>query len=157
MTNLLRLRSDFLWVVFLLAMTSNAQANWTLDSTGMSGECALVSPIVTIDDGHGDTQIQLKLNNNRLLVTTDSNIDNTMNDLGLRVDKEAFLSISEVVKTTHVSFEQDRIDKIIKQFIPGRRVFVHLRFWPTWPSTGIKTVEISLIGFTKAFKALPQC
>jgi len=157
MTNVLKLGSDFLWVVILLAMTGNAQANWTLDSAGLSGECALVSPVVTIDDGHGDTKIQLKLNNNRMLVTTDSNIDNSMNDLGLRVDDKAFLSISEVVNTTNVSFEQDRIDDIIKQFVPGRGVFVHLRFWPTWPSTGIKIVEFSLIGFTRALKALPQC
>jgi len=157
MTNLLRFRSDFLWVLILLATTGNAYASWTLDSTGMSGECALVSPVVTIDDGHGDTRIQLKLNSNQLLVTTDSNIDNTMNDLGLRVDDKTFISISEVLNTTHVNFEQNRVDEIIKQFIPGRRVFLHLRFWPTWPSTGIKTVEFSLIGFTRAFKALPQC
>ncbi len=157
MTKVLRLRSDFLWVAILLAITPNAYANWSLDSAGLSGECALVSPIVTIDDGHGNTQVQLKLNNNRMLIITDSNIDNSMNDLGLRVDDKAFLGISEVVNTTHVSFEQDRIDEIIKQFVPGRRVFVHLRFWPTWPSTGIKTVEFSLIGFTRAFKALPQC
>jgi hypothetical protein len=28
---------------------------------------------------------------------------------------------------------------------------VTLRFWPTWPETGTHAIEVSLIGFTKAW------
>jgi len=158
MNYLKRLRGNFLCVLCLLVLSNVGHANWELDSTALSGSCALVSPVVSIDDGQGsDTNIQLKLNKNQLLVTTDSNIDNTLNDLGLKVDNNSFIYITEVVDTTHVSFKQDRIDEILKQFVPGRKVLLHLRFWPTWPTTGIKTAEFSLIGFTKALKSLPQC
>ena len=78
MNYLNRLQYNFLCGICLLILTNVGHANWKLDSTGLSGKCALVSPIVTIDDGHGsDTNIQLKLNNNQLRITTDSNIDNS--------------------------------------------------------------------------------
>ena len=157
MDYLMRLRCKFLFAILLLTWTNLGYANWQLDTTGLSGSCALVSPVVTIDDGQGNANIQLKLNRKQLLVTTDSNIDNTMKDLGLQVDDKSFMYITEVVGTTHVSFGQDRIDAIIGQFVPGRQVTIHLRFWPTWPTTGIKTAEFSLIGFTKALKLLSQC
>ena len=153
MNYLKRLRCYFLFAMLLLAQANVAQANWKIDSTGLSGQCALVSPVLTIDDGNGETKVQLKLNKKQLLVTTDSNIDNTMKDIGLQVDNKVFMYITDVIDTTHVTFGEDRIDAIIGQFIPGRRVLIHLRFWPTWPTTGIKTAEFSLKGFTKALKS----
>jgi hypothetical protein len=151
------LRWNIVYAVFLLALANVAHASWKIDSTGLSGQCALVSPVLKINDGQGETKIQLKLNKEQLLVTTDSNIDNTMKDIGLKVDDKAFIYITEVINTTHVVFGKDRIDEIISQFVPGRRVLIHLRFWPTWPATGVKTAEFSLIGFTKTLKSLSQC
>ncbi len=151
------LRWNIVYAVFLLAMANLAHASWKIDSTGLSGQCALVSPVLEINDGQGETKIQLKLNREQLLVTTDSNIDNTMKDIGLKVDDKVFIYITEVINTTHVVFGEDRIDEIISQFVPGRRVLIHLRFWPTWPATGVKTAEFSLIGFTKTLKSLSQC
>jgi len=151
------LRWNIVYAIFLLALANIAYANWKIDSTGLSGQCALVSPVLKINDGQGETKIQLKLNKEQLLVITDSNIDNTMKDIGLKVDDKVFIYITEVIDTTHVVFGKDRIDEIISQFVPGRRVLIHLRFWPTWPATGVKTAEFSLIGFTKTLKALSQC
>ena len=151
------LRWNIVYAILLLALANVAHANWKIDSTGLSGQCALVSPVLKINDGQGETKIQLKLNKEQLLVTTDSNIDNTMKDIGLKVDDKVFIYITEVIDTTHVVFGKDRIDEIISQFVPGRRVLIHLRFWPTWPATGVKTAEFSLIGFTKTLKALSQC
>ena len=151
------LRWNIVYAVFLLALANVAHASWKIDSTGLSGQCALVSPVLKINDGQGETKIQLILNKEQLLVTTDSNIDNTMKDIGLKVDDKAFIYITEVINTTHVVFGKDRIDEIISQFVPGRRVLIHLRFWPTWPATGVKTAEFSLIGFTKTLKSLSQC
>lgn len=151
------LRWNIVYAILLLALANVAHANWKIDSTGLSGQCALVSPVLKINDGQGETKIQLKLNKEQLLVTTDSNIDNTMKDIGLKVDDKVFIYITEVIDTTHVVFGKDRINEIISQFVPGRRVLIHLRFWPTWPATGVKTAEFSLIGFTKTLKALSQC
>ncbi len=151
------LRWNIVYAILLLALANVAHANWKIDSTGLSGQCALVSPVLKINDGQGETKIQLKLNKEQLLVITDSNIDNTMKDIGLKVDDKVFIYITEVIDTTHVVFGKDRIDEIISQFVPGRRVLIHLRFWPTWPATGVKTAEFSLIGFTKTLKALSQC
>ncbi len=151
------LQCKFLISIFLLTLVNVADANWQIDSAGFSGRCSLVSPVLEIDDGQGKTKIQLNLNREQLLVTTDSNIDNAMKDIGLQVDDKVFIYITEVIGTTDVVFGRDRIDEIINQFLPGRRVLIHLRFWPTWPATGIKTAEFSLIGFTKTLKSLPQC
>ena len=151
------LRIFFIFPLLLVSMAGTAQANWEIDSVGLSGKCALVSPELKVDDGQGETRMRLKLNRDQLLVTTKSNIDSTMNDIGLKVDDKDFIFVSQVSETTHVVFSNDRIETIIKQFIAGRQVTIHLRFWPTWPTTGVKKAEFSLIGFTKALKAFAQC
>ena len=45
---------------------------------------------------------------------------------------------------------------LIDQFKAGLKARVQLRFWPTWPETGTHSVEVSLIGFTKAWEEMQE-
>ena len=141
----------------LLPFVVSAQENWEIDAAGLAGACAMVTPVIVINDGHGETEVQLKLNREQMVVITDSNIDNSKQDLGLRVDNNPFIGITGLSGEMNVVFGKDQIDTIIDQFVPGRRVIIYLRFWPTWPETGIKEAEFSLIGFTKTLQSLSQC
>lgn len=141
----------------LWPVVGSAQANWEIDAAGLAGACAMVTPVIVINDGHGETKVQLKLNREQLVVFTDSNIDNSKQDLGLQVDDKPFIGITGLSGEMHVVFGKERIDTIIDQFVPGRRVVIYLRFWPTWPETGIKEAEFSLIGFTKTLQSLSEC
>jgi hypothetical protein len=50
-----------------------------------------------------------------------------------------------------VVFKGGSAGTLIAQFKRGLRADVTMRFWPTWPETGTHSVEVSLIGFTKAW------
>jgi hypothetical protein len=64
--------------------------------------------------------------------------------------------VDSVVRDTNVVFETGALT-LVEQFIAGSNATLQLRFWPTWPSTGPKTVEFSLIGFTKAHNQMKEC
>lgn len=150
--------AGIMMVVSLLVSPTTALASehWSARSvtdpvTGLSS-CKLMPPPVVIDDGHGDTKITVLLDRESLLVLTDSNIDSAMNDLSLSVDDGEPYAVDEVVLSKHVLF-RSRVAEIIEQFIAGSNMSINLRFWPSWPTTGIKTATFSLIGFTKAYNS----
>jgi hypothetical protein len=136
------------------------EPNWTVrevfDDQGVRGRCVLESAPQSIDDGHGETRIFLQLDEQWLRVITDSNIDVSFDDIALRVDDKEPIPMDGVQADTQVLFEES-IATIIEQFIPGLKVDIHLRFWPTWPTTGVKKATFSLIGFTAAYEQLPAC
>lgn len=111
---------------------------------------------IQLDDGYQQTPVFLELDGTALRVVTDSNLDTTGSPLGLTVDREPFIAADGVQGRTNLLFERE-IESIVSQFIAGNRVRVRLRFWPTWPATGDKFAEFSLIGFTSAHKALAAC
>lgn len=133
------------------------QENWSMGADiGYTPACVLVSPEVTIDDGQGDTPIRLEIDQQRLLARTGSNIDVEFGDLGVIVDDGEFIPPDRVVGDTDLEF-RERAGEIVKSFIAGRRARLQFRFWPTWPTTGVKTAEFSLIGFTRAYRRLAEC
>lgn len=137
----------------LLNAASAAEQHWRVSD---SEPCFLFTPVKSIDDGQGQTPVALRLDAERLHVTTNSNIDAEFDDLGISVDDQEMILIDGVVRETNVVFETG-VPTLVEQFIAGRNAKLQLRFWPTWPSTGPKTVEFSLIGFTKAHRQMQQC
>lgn len=137
-----------------------AEPNWIVkevfDDQGVRGRCVIDSASQTIDDGHGETRIFLRIDEQSLRVITDSNIDASFDDISLKVDAKEPIPMDGVQADTQVLFEKS-IATIIEQFIPGLKVDISLRFWPTWPTTGVKTATFSLIGFTAAYEQLPAC
>jgi len=127
--------------------------NWRISD---SSPCFLFTPVKSIDDGQGETPVALRLDARSLHVTTNSKIDAEFGDLGISVDGKDMVNADSVVRETNVMFESG-LQALVEQFIAGRTATLQLRFWPTWPTTGPKTVEFSLIGFTKAYKDMANC
>ncbi|MFQ6022541.1 MAG: hypothetical protein ACE5NW_07465 [Acidiferrobacterales bacterium] len=144
----------------LTLVSGAAHANWTarqvFDPIKDETHCMLESVKHTIDDGYQDTEILLRVNEKALFVVTRSNIDASKDDIGFQVDHHEFMKMDKVYLEQTVVFETE-ISKIIEQFKKGLRAQFTLRFWPTYPDTGPKTVTFSLIGFTKAHGNLADC
>jgi hypothetical protein len=146
--------------VAALLLCSAANADWSakyiLDPVKDETRCMLESDRKVINDGYQDTQIMLRIDDQVLLVATKSNIDASKGDVGLAVDKHEFIKMDRLKLEQTVVFDK-QIAEIVEQFKKGLRVTLTLRFWPTYPDTGAKTVTFSLIGFTKAHGELGAC
>ena len=144
----------------LLPAATHADTNWTaklvFDPIKDQTRCMLESSKKVINDGYQDSEIILRVHEKALLVVTRSNIDAGKGDIGFQVDEHAFIPMDRVYLEQSIVFDKD-IDKIIEQFKEGLRAKFTLRFWPTYPDTGAKTVTFSLIGFTKAHGNLGDC
>jgi hypothetical protein len=152
------------WIVCLAVLAgavsdaAGAPAAWSGLGPKATGNtrCRVQSVVERISDGYGQTPVQLVLDRHRLRVVTESNLDTGMEPLGLAVDDRAFVPADRVEHDKILVFDT-AIDRIIAQFKAGNRVRLRLRFWPTWPDTGEKTPEFSLLGFSHAFDALAPC
>ena len=153
-----RITTGCLLGCLLLSGPLLAQENWRLraPAEGDDDGCYLYTPTVRIADGQGLTNVTLRLDKKRLLVITDSNIDAEYNDIGLQVDEEQIIDADALLGETNVIFRR-AVPTVTKQFIAGKSVSINLRFWPTWPTTGLKHAEFSLIGFTKAYRQFETC
>ena len=132
------------------------QVQSVVDQTTQTKNCVLSSEVVTISDGYDQTQVGLHLQRATLFVSTTSPLDAGFADLGLQVDRAAFLPGDKILGQRTVIFETPYA-AIIEQFRKGSQVRVQLRFWPTWPTTGPHNAIISLKGFRKAYEALLAC
>ena len=132
---------------------SGSEPNWRVSE---STPCFMFTPVKSVDDGQGQTAVSLRLDATRLHVTTNSNIDAEFGDLGISVDGKEMVMVDSVVRETNVVFETG-VPALVDQFIAGRSATLQLRFWPTWPTTGPKTVEFSLIGFSRAHQQMKDC
>lgn len=146
--------------IVVLLVSAVASADWTgkhiLDPVKDETRCMLESDKKVINDGYQDTEIVLRIDDQVLLVATKSNIDASKGDVGLAVDKHEFIKMDRLKLEQTMVFDR-QIAEIVEQFKKGLRVTLTLRFWPTYPSTGAKTVTFSLIGFTKAHEELATC
>jgi hypothetical protein len=118
--------------------------------------CVAESARQVINDGHQDTTIFLRVDQSSLLVLTESNVDLSRPNVGVRIDDGELIKPDKMYLDQNVLFESTA-SRIIAQFKPGLMVQVSLHFWPTWPSKGLKTATFSLVGFTRAFAQLPGC
>lgn len=146
----------------LLSLGANAAAsdNWsaakTDGGTDRQAACTLVSAHQQMDDTQGQTAVWLEISPTALTVKTGSDIDAEFKDLTLQVDDQDAIPSDALDGNTNVVFSK-AADTITQQFIQGVKVRVRLRFWPTWPSQGLRTVDFSLIGFTQAYQGLEGC
>jgi hypothetical protein len=150
-------------IIFILTaplLSNMASASWTakrvFDPVKDETRCMLESTTKTINDGYQETEIVLRVDDKTLQVATRSNIDPSKDDISVQVDKKEPIKMDKVYLDQNAIFERE-IATIIKQFKEGLRATFTLRFWPTYPDTGQKTVTFSLIGFTKAYGDLPDC
>ncbi|UCH53562.1 MAG: hypothetical protein JSW09_01800 [Pseudomonadota bacterium] len=147
-------------VSYAAGESPDAAENWTakriFDPFRNETRCVAESRHQVIDDGRQETTIYLRLDERGLMVLTESNVDLNHPDVGVRVDDGALIKPDKAYLDQNAVFESSAAS-IISQFKAGLKADVGLRYWPTWPSKGLRTATFSLIGFTRAFARLPGC
>jgi hypothetical protein len=138
------------------AVTENWTAKRISDPFRNETRCVVESRRQVVDDGRQQTTIYLRVDERFVLVLTESSVDVKHPDVGIRIDDGALFKPDKAYLEQNVLFES-AAPAIIAKFKVGLKVDVALRYWPTWPSKGLRTATFSLIGFTRAFARLPGC
>lgn len=144
----------------LLLSTLSARGGWNVaierDLLTDQPRCLLRSDPVITAAGHEDTTpVSLIFNGTSLLVLTQSELDDSLADLRLTVDKNPPIQSTKIIQKTALLFDQNFPD-LLRQLREGHEATLHLRFWPTWPITQSFPVSFNLTGFTKAHEMMNQ-
>jgi hypothetical protein len=123
------------------------------DPEGGRSRCMLESARQVVDDGYTTTPVWVRIDARILQVATESDIDLNFHDVGLRVDDGARLPADAAQARQSVVFRH-HVPQYLEALRHGQRLYVDLRFWPTWPTRGRRTVTLELDGFAEAFERL---
>lgn len=127
---------------------------WVL--TAADDACNLSTVPVRFDDGQGISKLQLVLTSEYWLIKTQSDIDLSYSGTGLKVDEEIYFPIAQVVRESDLKFTKDYA-AMTGAFMTGKNLRITLGFWPTWPVTETKTIDVPLQHFARAHRAWKQC
>ena len=130
------------------------QGEWVLSAMGDT--CNLSTVPVRFDDGQGMSKLQLVFASDYWLVKTQSDIDLSYSGTGLRVDEETYFPIEQLVRESDLKFTKDYA-AMTRAFMAGKNLRITLGFWPTWPVTETKTIDVPLQHFARAHRAWKQC
>jgi hypothetical protein len=127
-------------------------AEWEVKTVSEGGSpCVIVSQKKPISDGYQEVTAQFIVDGKTFAIQSDSVLDPSFNDIGLRVGGKEFFKADKVAKDRQAIFESEYAS-LVKLFKAGLVGSVQLRFWPTWPTKGPQTASFSLIGFTRAYE-----
>lgn len=101
-------------------------------------------------------QVQVVVLPGRIEARAKAPLDASFADIRIIVDGKSPIPMDALKGEKVAAFEAGAAT-LIEQFIKGRALTLQLRFWPTWPQTGVKTIEFSLNGFTKAQREMSAC
>ena len=142
------------WIAALSAGLASAAPSekdaWTLTKV-QAGGCRLDSEKAPLTDGYQKTTAQVRVTPTEVRVVSESTFDDTKGDLSIQVDKREAVKADALDGAKVVVFKGPAATTLIAQFKAGLKANVTLRFWPTWPETGTHAIEVSLLGFTKAW------
>lgn len=134
------------------------ELGWTLDRqrdpVDGAVRCVLLSPAFTIFDGYYPAKAWLRINPARAWVETNSNIDTSYPEQGLRVDGGPLAAFAAELVDEQTAYTDA---PVLGAMAGGRTLTVALGFWPTWPKTATQTASIDLAGFADAYAALRAC
>lgn len=136
--------------VGLLGAAPPEKDAWTLTKV-QGGGCRLDSDKGTLSDGYQKASLQLRVTSTEVRVVSESTFDDSKGDLRIQVDKQDAIKADGLDGAKAVVFKGGSAATLIAQFKRGLKADVTMRFWPTWPETGTHSVEVSLIGFTRAW------
>jgi hypothetical protein len=143
--------------LLVLAASQVVHADWNVKKrSAASSRCYLESDTVEMNDGYRTISVRAKLDGNKLVIITPSNIDKSYSDIRVQVDYKAPIEAVGLVGNKSVSFS-DLSDDMIVDMKMGLNLRAYIRFWPTWPATKAQPVTFSLLGFTTAYNALKSC
>ena len=144
------------------ALLAEAPPNWSVergtDPYSEQTACLLVSRRLQMPDGYGTANVRLVFGPSALVITTDSNIDASYPDQGLKVDENPSMPPDSPfpLKRQNVLFARAQAE-VIQQFRRGRSADLALGFWPTWPVTETQHLSIDLTGFSSAHDSYRAC
>lgn len=159
-------------VIGMLVYPSVAWAEWTIKRLytpqGVLERCVVESPTLPMSDGYQDTQVTVIVSTQTILVKAKAPLDNAFNDIGLQIGKHGVVKAERVVEERSAVFSdqfRDILIQLTQDVPPGKKgrhpppptLKLYLRFWPTWPTRGLQTVDVSLEGFRKAYTELDTC
>lgn len=119
-------------------------------------QCLLKTQTIKLFDGQEHANVTLMLNKNDLFVLTDSNIDMSFQEMGIKVDGNKFVPLTKVMAEKNVVFEDFR-QHYVAQLRRGSKATLGLGFWPSWPKSKLRKASFSLKGFTRAYDKFQQC
>jgi hypothetical protein len=132
-----------------------ATAEWTVKPEPGKG-CILESSPASLPDGCQTTTARIRVDGKAVSVSSPSAFDGGFNDIGIAVDQDPMIAMDKLADPRTAVFES-RYAALVDQFKRGLTARVQLRFWPTWPATGIHSANVSLLGFTRAHARLEEC
>ena len=127
---------------------------WTLKTD--SQQCSLHSQTVKVQDGAGMTPVTLVLDKNSWTIHTKSDIDLSYKNTGITLDSEKHFELEKVSKDTNVQFT-NQYQELTDTFSEASQATISLGFWPTWPVTEAKRVQIPVANFAQAYQAWQTC
>lgn len=143
-------------LVFGLALPAHGDG-WVVkrvpDPQDARPRCMLESPRRVIDGGYTPTSVLVRVDTRLVQVVTESDIDLSFHDVGLRVDDGGLTPPDAVHAQQGLVFARNAAP-YIKALQQGKTLSVDLRFWPTWPSQGRRTVTFDLDGLAPALARL---
>lgn len=135
-------------------------ADWTVKTVaradGPGVRCVLESSRRSLPDGYQTTTAYISVAPRSVTVTSVSPLDGSFKDIGVVVDQEELMAMDRLEGDKTAVFDS-HYDRVVERFKAGLQARVQLRFWPTWPATGVHSTTFSLIGFTKAYDQLSGC
>lgn len=147
-------------MLFLVFGSSSATGAWTVrevnPAAGPSSGCLLETSWQTMFDGYQDTQVQVAVHAEHINVRAKAPLDASFGDIHLAVDGGSPMVMTALSADKVATFESASA-ALMEQFKSGRVLSLQLRFWPAWPQTGPRSVEFSLMGFTKAHREMIAC
>jgi hypothetical protein len=144
-------------IFFGTASVPACAAEWMVKpSDGAGNRCVLESRRQSIADGYQHTSVHFVVTARSVTLVSAAPLDAGSSDLGFTVDDRAFVPVDRL-EGDRVAVFDSRYEEVVEQFKAGLRARVQLHFWPTWPATGTHTATLSLIGFTRAYRALLEC
>lgn len=131
---------------------------WVLDiradQLGNDRRCVLYSGKSAMFDGYEDSWIRLQVTTDAIVVNSESNLDPSYPNQGLRVDGGALAPFVDSLLTDRSAYTKKPVQLAMAK---GSRLSVSLGFWPTWPVTKTQTASLDLTGFERAYAALKAC
>ena len=141
--------------ILLMADPARVAAEWTVKPDVGAG-CFLESSPESLSDGYQTTTARIRVDGKTVSVSSPSTFDSGFHDIRIVVDEQDAVPMDRLADARTLVFES-RYSTLVEQFKRGLRARVQLRFWPTWPETGVHSVIFSLIGFTRAHARLGEC
>jgi hypothetical protein len=143
-------------LTLVLAGAAHAD-DWEIKSVpnpqGGRSVCVVESVAKVIDDGYSETPVRVRIGARLVQVVTESDIDVGFGDVGLRID-DGPLARPDAVQVQQNLLYTRTAARLIAALPPAAYLNVDLRFWPTWPSHGRRSVAFALDGIATALGRL---